>query len=482
MIPASWLVIIIPLAAALPAYILRRWHALETLLAVVACGLTVGLLSRPAQNPLSIAGFSVDTGAPVNLLGRVLVVREADRLPLLLLFAVAAVLFALSWRISQGWTFIPLGLCMLSLISIGLLIRPFVFSALAFVAASALAAMMIQAENSGGGSTRGALRYLILSTLALPAFLGAGYAITQASGVSDPTLQAVAYSPAELLLIVGFGLLFGALPLYTWTHTVAKDAPPLATAFIATVGIGAVTFLFLSFCQEFAWFHESMQVYAAMNLLGIVTLVFGAGLGWAQRSLGRVLACGLSVEIGSTLLLLSHSTPVAVETLAFAVASRALSLGLLGLGMAILRQQAGSDDFNDLCGLGRQQLWAALAIGLGGMSLAALPGTVGFVSRWTSARVLGQTDLEAMVLTFVASASVGVGIWRSLASLFAPGPPIHALDREPVSAASATRGSISRGLALTIALAALLVIVIGIAPVAIAPVTKAIAGSYTFYK
>jgi formate hydrogenlyase subunit 3/multisubunit Na+/H+ antiporter MnhD subunit len=151
--------------------------------------------------------------------------------------------------------------------------------------------------------------------------------------------------------------------------------------------------------------------------------------------------------------------------------------------MSILRQQAGSDDFNDLCGLGRQQLWAALAIGLGGMSLAALPGTVGFVSRWTSARVLGQTDLEAMVLTFVASASVGVGIWRSLASLFAPGPPIHALDREPASAnAPAARGGISRGLALTIALAALLVIVIGIAPGALAPVTKAIAGNYTFYK
>jgi formate hydrogenlyase subunit 3/multisubunit Na+/H+ antiporter MnhD subunit len=362
---------------------------------------------------------------------------------------------------------------MLSLFSIGLLIRPFVFSALAFVASAALAAIMIQAEQSGQGSTRGAVRYLVIFTLALPAFLGAGYVVSQAAGVVDPTLEATAYMPAIILLIVGFGLFFGGLPLYTWTHPVAKDAPPLATAFLSAVGSGAITFLFLSFRQEFDWFRISEQVSAAMNLLGIVTLCMGGLLGWAQRSFARVLACALSVEIGSLLLLLAHNTPIAVEALAFSVLSRALSLGLLGLGMALLREQAGSDEFQAVSGWGRRNLWAALAIALGGLSTAALPGTMGFVSRWATARVLGQTDLEALVLIFVASASVGIGILRGLMALFAP----VAASGSGVETSSGYR----RG-AFTVALVALLLIVMGIAPGVVAPVTKSIAENYTFYR
>ena len=191
MIPAPLLIIVVPIVAAIPAYFLRRWRVIEVFIAAIACGFVILLLSRPvdAGNALSLGSFTIDLQTPVNMFGRVLAVRISDRIPLLLLFSVALALFLLGLTVSQGWTFIPLGLGILALVSTGLMIRPFVYMALAFEAAAAVAAIMIQAERNGKDSTRGAMRYLIISTIALPAFLGAGYAVTQAGGISDPLLQ-----------------------------------------------------------------------------------------------------------------------------------------------------------------------------------------------------------------------------------------------------------------------------------------------------
>ncbi|MCL4506577.1 MAG: hypothetical protein M1434_06300 [Chloroflexi bacterium] len=473
MIPASLLIIIVPLAAAVPAYILRRWRVIEVIIAALACSFIVGLLARPVDSTLNISVFTISTSAPVNLLGRVLAVRPTDHLPLLLLFAIALVFFLLSLIVAQGWTFVPLGLVILALVSIGLLIRPFVFAALAFEAAAAVAAIMIQAERSGQESTRGAMRYLIVTSLALPAFLGAGYAITLASNITDPALQAGAYNPPAILLGIGLGLLFGALPLFTWTHSVARDAPPLTTAFLATVSIGAVTFFFLSLKQDFTWVRDSADISSICNLFGIAMLLFGGILGWAQRSFGRVLACGISVEIGSTLLLLNHNNPLSVEAIAFSTAARALSLGVLAIGMALIREQAGSDEFSMIGGLGRRQVWGTLAIAVGGLSLAGLPGTIGFVSRWTTARVLGQTDLEILVLTLLAGASVGAGVVRGLAALY---------GTANVMSARSTSSAIQRRTAVAIVATTALLIVLGITPGITAPVTKAIAENYTYYR
>ena len=480
MIPASLLIILIPLVAAAPAYVLRRWRTLEVLCAVIACGLVIVILTRPTDTVLTIGSFSINTLAPVNLLGRVLAVRPTDHQPLVLLFAVALFLFLLGWSVSQGWSFIPLGLGILSLLSTALLIRPFVFSALAFEAVAALGAIMIQADRNSEHEVTGALRYLVISTLALPAFLGAGYAVAQAGGITDPALQAGAYAPAVTLLGIGLALLFGALPLFTWTHAVANDAPPLTTAFLATVGIGAVTFLFLSLKQDFAWFRDGADIRTIANLLGIATLLFGGVLGWAQRSFSRVIACGLSVEIGCTLLLLNSNTALSVEAIAFGIAARALSLGVAGLGITLLREQVGQDDFALIGGLGRQHKAAALAIAVGGLSLAGLPGTVGFVTRWVTARVLGQTDLEILVLTILAGASIGIGVIRGLSALFAQ-PAFTPADTGEPSQAPRASGE-TRRVALIILIGVALVIALGVAPGLTSPVTRAIADNYTFYR
>jgi len=474
-LPASLFVVLIPLAAAVSAYLLRRWRSLESLAALIGCGLVIALLSQPATTTIPVPGLPIEVGGRLDLLGRTLTVQESDRLPLVVVLASALVVLGLSWRLPQGRLFAPLGLVILSLVCAGIMIRPFVFAALAFEAAAAMAAVLIQAERMGPLSTVGAQRYLVLSSLALPAFLGAGYVIGQALNVTEPALQSAAYQPAALLLALGFALLAGAVPLYTWTHAVANQASPLVTAFLATVVTGAVTFLFLEFKQQFDWFRGSPDVREAINLFGVTTLLLGGVIAWAQRSWGRILACCLSVDLGVVLLMLNHETPASVEAVAFAIAARGLSLGVFGAGLSALRSYTGTDDFARLRGAGRRYPLAALAIALGAFSIAGLPGTVGFVVRWLNVRVLSETDLEVMMIMLLAGVSIGWGVLRGLFSLLA-----EPLEEEGNAARAPS--FLSRGASASLLLGSVVVVMLGLAPGLLAGLARAIASAYTFYR
>ncbi|MCS6846597.1 MAG: proton-conducting transporter membrane subunit [Anaerolineae bacterium] len=435
MIPAALLVVSIPLVGAVLAYLLRRWQGIEIAVAVLMCAGVVALLAQPPDSKIALPGIAVgiELSAPFEVLGRVLRVRAAERIPILLLFVCAAVLFVLSWRAPQGWPFVPIGLVVLAAVSLALMIRPFVYAALAFEGAAALAALMIQAERGGERSTLGALRYLSATTLALPMFLFAGWSIDRAGTVNlnDAAALAAAYGPATVLLIGGFGLMIGAIPLYTWVHPVARDASPLVTAFIATVGVGALSFLLLEFWQAYEWLRAGGLAADALAIGGIVLLIFGGALAWAQKSFARVMACAILVEIGCILLVMSRGSQLSVEALTFATLARTLSLGVFGLGVWRLRVLRSSDAFADV--RGAHDLWTVMALGVGGLSLAGLPGTLGFVSRWSAARAYGVADAEGLALLLVASASVGVGVMRGLIAMF-DAPCVKVVEETPARA------------------------------------------------
>lgn len=417
MLPAALLVIAIPLAGALLAYLGRRWQTLEVLIALLTLGAGIVLLAQPITGAIRLPGLTIDIDTPLNLLGRVLRIREPERVPLLLLFICSAIIFGMSWRAPQGWTFIPIGLAVLAAFSAALLIRPFVYAALALEAAAALAVLMIQGERQGERSTTGAMRYLVCATLALPLFLLAGWSIDRAGTVNlaDAEAVAAAYGPSIFLLLGGFSLLLGAIPLYSWIHPVAKQSPPLVTAFLGTVSIGVVTFLLLSFWQAFAWLRTSPMLQNAFTAAGMLLLLLGGGLAWAQRSFSRVLACALFIELGCVMLMFISSTPLAIESLAFSVIARAIGLSVFGIGIWRLRAMRGSDDFEDIRSV--NDLWTMVALMAGGLSMAGLPGTIGFVARWTSARAYSSADAEGLVLLLIACGSVGIGVMRGVAAM-----------------------------------------------------------------
>jgi formate hydrogenlyase subunit 3/multisubunit Na+/H+ antiporter MnhD subunit len=411
--PGSLIVFLTPLIGGAVAYVLRRWRTLELVAAGVTCALMFGLLTSPAA-----AGFlGIDLNGRLDLLGRSLQISPALRLPLILLTVCAFALLLASWRTPENWAYIPVGLIMLAIVCAALMIRPFQYAGMSFVIIGALGALMIQADRSGDGSTAGARRYLIVNALALPMFLGAGYMADRAATVSDPSLVAAAYLPAALLAVIGIGLVAGALPLFTWIHPIAQDAPPLTTAFMMTIGVGAAGFLLISMLAELAWLRNATDARTLIDIGGAASLAIAAALAWAQRSLARIYACGALATLGSALLAINLWSPQGVEAASFAVLARMLSLGVFGIGMALLRERCQSDEFDDIRGAGSREPWLTLAVGVGGLSMAGLPGTIGFVASWAVARSI-SANAEMIALIAVAGISIAIGVIRALGALF----------------------------------------------------------------
>ncbi len=418
MIPAALLVVLIPLAGGMVAFGLRRWQSAESFFAALVClsvgGLLISLPTEPAP-VLPGAALVISPDASLEVLGRTLRVQAEDRMPLGLLFIASALLFLLSWRAPQGRSFVALGLMVLSVLVAALIVRPFLYAALAFEIAAAFAVFMIQAERGGERSTLGALRYLGAVTLAMPLLLIAGWIIESADATGVADLASV-YGPAIVLLLASFGLLLGAVPIFNWVHPVTRDAPPLVAAFLAVVGIGSFSFLLLKLLQAYEWLRLAPLFTQSLIASGLVLIALGGLLAWAQRSFARLMACAVFIEIGCLLLSLGNVSRTGIEALAFSLPARALALGAFGLGVWRLRMARDSDDFFAVRGL--RDGWAGLALGIGGLSLVGLPGTLGFVSRWLTMRAHGFGDPESIALLVFAQVSLGIGLMRGLRLLF----------------------------------------------------------------
>ncbi len=313
------------------------------------------------------------------------------------------------------------------------------------------------------------MRFLVIHVLALPLFLGAGYFIQSATSADAVGALAQAFDPAVQFLIIGFALVIGAVPVFTWIHPVAKDAPPLTTAFLITISQGAVTFLLLTLLRDFDWFRNASSVRAALSAGGVALLVIATGLGWAQKSFARVIACGMLATLGSTLLAINAGTQRGVEAVMLSIVSRALSLGLFGIGVALLRKRANGDAFDIIGGIGLREPWIALAIGLGGLSMIGLPGTIGFVATWSNVNTL-DTNAELILIQLLASISVAIGLLTGMSALFSGSaqPSAALVDQQ-------------RGEQLTIALGTLLVIGLGLFPSLLGPLIQGIAEQYVMY-
>jgi formate hydrogenlyase subunit 3/multisubunit Na+/H+ antiporter MnhD subunit len=458
MLPASALIALLPLLAAAAAFFLRRMPIVKIAVAGGICLLGIAVLAQP----IDATFLGVDIDGRLNLLGRAMQVHEQDRLALLILFSCAALLLIASWHTPQNWNFAPVGMLMLSVLSAALMVRPVQYAGLIFVIAGALGALMIQAEQDERASTLGARRYLVSSVLALPAFLGAGYLAQRAASSIDSTAS---FEPAVVLLLLGAGLVMGALPLFTWVYSAAQDAPPLTTAFLGTVGVGSASFLLLTFIHEFDWFHASEVMPTVLRTSGVLLLLTAVALGWTHRSLSRLMGSALLLDLGCVLLAAAGRTQQGAEAITFGIVARTLSMALFGIGAARLRERGG-DDFDALRGIGAREIWSTLAICIGGLSLAGFPATIGFVSAWTSMRVPG-VEVETIVIIVIAGISIAVGILRALSALFDDAEEKFSIEQAQ-----------TRSERWTIGILVVLVLGLGFYPELIIPLVQAAAAAF----
>lgn len=472
MIAGPLLLLLLPLAMAGIVYILLRWTTLSALLAVgTALALGLAVVTLPLDQPSALWGSrQIAMGESVTFLGRELVLGQADRLAMAFLFFSAAGVFFLGWRFAQRALLFPIGLGLLSLLSGALLIRPLIYAALFIEIAAALAVFALQTE--GRPPTRGGLRYLTFTTLALPGLLVTHWLLERYAVTPDETGL---LSTATTLLAVSFALLLGVAPFHSWVTAMSEEnTVPLAGAFILTIGNGAVWFLLLDFLETYPWLGSHPRFGSLVSTAGLLMVIGGTLLAAAQHRLGALLGYAALVDTGAALIALGLNSQIGVTLALLSLAMRAISLILLASGLSGLRaQNGGSDDLNTLHGIGWKAPWSTAAFLFGGLSVAGLPVSAGFVGRWALCRALVSSQPVTALLLILAGVGMMAGVWRTLSILLAHPPTAKDSDGSGPSEGWLT--------ALAVIVAILVCVVAGLFPQTIAPLTARLAGTYTYF-
>ncbi len=430
MIAGPLLLIGLPLIAAAVIYPLRRWSLLTATMAS-ATSLLLGLvcLRLPLDAPSTVWRWTVQLGQPVVVLGRELALQPAGASVLGFTFLLSAAIFLLAGVIPQGHLFPPMSLAMLSMIGASILVRHPLFTVLALWLAVILAAFFIQGDRHD--SVRGALRYVTMHTLAIAPFLITSWLLDL--HLENPDSVAPLRT-LTILLSLGFGILLAIVPFHGWITAVAKDAPPLGSALLFTVGNLAVLLLLADLVQRHPWLLEDPLLLQGLTWGGLLTLGLGGIMAWVQRDFGHLLGYGTLSDMGGMLMALGTGTELGMKAAVTLILFRAISLVVIGIGLSAIRHQRGSDAFSDMEGMARQRPLATATLILGGLSLAGLPPLAGFAGRWQLLNFFATEHTNWCWLIFLAGWGVAFGYLRGLrATLSSPPKPIeHPSSPEPL--------------------------------------------------
>jgi len=290
---------------------------------------------------------------------------------------------------------------------------------LAFALVSLTAWGMVVHDRSDAARRAGAV-YLLLAVLGELCLL-LGFALLAVNAPS-PTLAiadvvaALPFSPwrdvTVLLLILGFGLKAGMVPLHVWLPLAHPAAPMPASAVLSGAIIKAGIIGLIRFLpMGDAW-------GLALGCMGFLTAFYGMALGVTQQNPKAVLAYSSVSQMGVVMAVLGFGAAAgdagAGLAGAFYAAHHMLAKGALFLGLGVALATGP-----------RRLGWVLAPIWLLALSLGGLPLTGGWLAKAAIKGQLGEGALAALAAVSAAGTTMlmlhYVGRMQAMARAQAPG-------------------------------------------------------------
>lgn len=324
-------------------------------------------------------------------------------------------------------------------------------------------------------SNEAAVKYYILGSAASAVLLyGAAllYGATLSVDIREIALRVSvtgsAFNPLILIgllcVLIGFLFKIASVPFHMWMPDVYEGAPTPVTGFMTT-GLKAAVFVTLlrvmvSLTQApvltgsvATSFHTVFWVSA------LVTMFLGNILALQQTNLKRMLAYSSIAHTGYLLVALTAApvNPDAYSSVLFYVFIYAvMNLGAFAVLSAISLPGDSGLELNDLSGLASKHPWLATSFAIFLFSMAGLPPTAGFSSKYfllSSAVQAGETWL--VVFAVICSAIAAYYYLRVMVFMYM---------KDPVGQVGSAPIKTSKGVVVAVALTVVLVLQLGLLP------------------
>lgn len=253
------------------------------------------------------------------------------------------------------------------------------------------------------------LKYFLMGSFSTGLML-MGIALIYGAKGTFYTTVSVASDSIPIMLIAGMMLLLfsmsfkvSAAPFHFWTPDVYDGAPTVFTSFMATVvkAAGFVAFMRLfddSFSGIQAEWKLIVAVIVAMTLfIGNITAVF-------QQSVKRMLAYSSIAQAGFMMMSVYALNADAKEGLL--LYSAAYSLATIGIFAVLIKMQDYS--FEGFNGMAKREPLVAGTLVVFLLSLAGIPLTAGFLSKFYMLRAIMEGGSWWLVIFAVLMAAVSV--------------------------------------------------------------------------
>ena len=391
----SLLPIVIPLIGAMTALLLRRHRRLQ---AGWALGIMITSLASSAWLLADVwhsgqpavfqaGGWQAPFGISLvgDLLSAVFVVMSQFVL-------VMGVLYGLGSKDScvQYPAFYPLFLMLATGLTGGILtgdlFNLFVFAELLVIAGTVLTA--ISDDRYG---TEAAYKYFYISQLAaIFLLLGIGSLYVSYGTLNMAELAArVATHPQEPLLgtataffMAAFMIKSAVFPFHFWQPDFHTAAPTTVSAMLSSVVVKLGVYGFLRM-TTLLFVPQAPVIRALLIVLGIIGVAFGGLSAVGTHNAKRMLAYSTVAQIGFVLVGIGWGTPLAIAAaIVFAFNHSLIKAAMLMLaGYVASRAPVKSAAFKVVTGVGRSIPAAGVLFFIGGLGLAGIPPTNGFISK-----------------------------------------------------------------------------------------------------
>ena len=226
--------------------------------------------------------------------------------------------------------------------------------------------------------------------------------------------------PGIVLIITGLGFKIGMVPFHLWIPDVYEGAPAPVTAFIATASKTAIFALLLRYISPSS-LEQHWAVYMVFVILAMASMIVGNLLALWQTNVKRILAYSSIAHFGYLMVAFVAGGSMAIEAVTFyLVAYTVTMLGAFGIVTVLSTAGRDADGLDDYQGLFWRRPVIAGIFTVTLLSLAGIPATMGFLSKFYVLAAGASTTKWVLVITVVTTSTIGLFYYlRILIALYA---------------------------------------------------------------
>jgi formate hydrogenlyase subunit 3/multisubunit Na+/H+ antiporter MnhD subunit len=188
------------------------------------------------------------------------------------------------------------------------------------------------------------------------------------------------YSAFIMLLIAAFAKA-GGFPFHTWVPDFCRDSPVESAAFLPA-SLDKLLGIYLLAKMMTSLFVVDILINMIMISLGAITLMTAVMMAMIQHNGRKLLGYHAVSQVGYMIMGIGSGSILAFAGGLFHMVNNTIYKSNLFLSLGSVEKRTGTNDLDDLGGLGKVMPYTFMAALIGALSISGLPPFNGFFSKW----------------------------------------------------------------------------------------------------